>query len=175
MDFGRRHDKIAPEEEKMTDKKEYIQTAAYYIWLDEGCPDGRDIEIWNEAARRYELAHMRPVCTKKECKEPAARSAVFIVSRPAARKETRADARAAFGVKKKPAKKPAAKPAAKKAAVKKPAAKKPAPLKTPAKKPSVKKAPAKKPAAAKAPAKKAVAKKKSIVVKMAPKPSAGKR
>ncbi|MDR3126285.1 MAG: DUF2934 domain-containing protein [Rickettsiales bacterium] len=176
----------------MHNKNEYIRTAAYYIWLDEGCPDGRDAEIWNEAERRYELAHMKPVCTKKECGAPAvARRAVFIVAKPAGPKTTREDVEAAFGVKKKPTPKPAKKKAApapgrqpaKKAPTVKAAAKKPATQKTAAKKPALKK-PAANPASKnitprpallkKAAALKPVVK-KSIVVKMAPKKPSDKK
>jgi cobalamin biosynthesis Mg chelatase CobN len=154
----------------MTNKQEYIQTAAYYIWLEDGCPDGRDVEIWNEAARRYELAHMKPVCTKKECGPVMLKRVSVIVSSPAARQATKADAEAAFGVNKKPAAKKAAKPVAKKSPAKKAAAKKPAvkkAVKPAPKKTAAPKAPAKKAAPKKAPAPKSAVK-KSIVVKMAP-------
>jgi hypothetical protein len=161
----------------MTDKHEYIRTAAYYIWMDEGCPDGHDVEIWNEAARRYELAHMKPVCTKKDCAPTIVKRVAVIVSKPASRKATKADVEAAFGAKKKPAKKSArgkpaksARPAAKravskKATVKKSVVKRPVAATRAAKKTA--RPAAKKPAPRKAPAK-AEIKKKSIIVKMAP-------
>lgn len=32
---------------------EWIETAAYYIWLEEGCPEGRDKEHWNSALQMF--------------------------------------------------------------------------------------------------------------------------
>lgn len=31
----------------------WIETAAYYIWLEEGCPDGKDQEHWDRAYRMF--------------------------------------------------------------------------------------------------------------------------
>ena len=39
----------------MTSKHDYIQEAAYFIWLNRGRPEGQDLEIWNEATKLYEL------------------------------------------------------------------------------------------------------------------------
>lgn len=68
---------------------EYIRVAAYYIWENEGRPQGRDAEIWAMA--------------EKSLKKPAAKKAA---AKPAAKKEP---AKKAAPAKKAPAKKPAAK------------------------------------------------------------------
>ena len=52
-------------------KHDYIQNAAYYIWIERGRPDGQDREIWAEAERRYDLAHVEPVRTKRGGEETA--------------------------------------------------------------------------------------------------------
>lgn len=31
----------------------WIEVAAYYIWLEEGCPHGRDQEHWDRALRQF--------------------------------------------------------------------------------------------------------------------------
>lgn len=36
------------------DALEWIETAAYYYWLQEGCPDGKHLEHWDRA---YQLYH----------------------------------------------------------------------------------------------------------------------
>ncbi len=69
---------------------EYIRVAAYYIWENEGRPQGRDAEIWAMA--------------EKSLKKPAAKKAA---AKPAAKKEPAK--KAAAPAKKAPAKKPAAK------------------------------------------------------------------
>lgn len=66
---------------------EYIRVAAYYIWENEGRPQGRDAEIWAMA--------------EKSLKKPAAKKAA---AKPAAKKEP---AKKAAPAKKAPAKKAA--------------------------------------------------------------------
>lgn len=68
---------------------EYIRVAAYYIWENEGRPQGRDAEIWAMA--------------EKSLKKPAAKKAA---AKPAAKKEP---AKKAAPAKKAPAKKAAPK------------------------------------------------------------------
>lgn len=68
---------------------EYIRVAAYYIWENEGRPQGRDAEIWAMA--------------EKSLKKPAAKKAA---AKPAAKKEP---AKKAAPAKKAPAKKVATK------------------------------------------------------------------
>lgn len=68
---------------------EYIRVAAYYIWENEGRPQGRDAEIWAMA--------------EKSLKKPAAKKAA---AKPAAKKEP---AKKAAPAKKAPAKKAALK------------------------------------------------------------------
>ena len=63
---------------------EYIRVAAYYIWENEGRPQGRDAEIWAMA--------------EKSLKKPAAKKAA---AKPAAKKEP---AKKAAPAKKAPAK-----------------------------------------------------------------------
>ena len=69
---------------------EYIRVAAYYIWENEGRPQGRDAEIWAMA--------------EKSLKKPAAKKAA---AKPVAKKEPAK--KAAAPAKKAPAKKPVAK------------------------------------------------------------------
>lgn len=64
---------------------EYIRVAAYYIWENEGRPQGRDAEIWAMA--------------EKSLKKPAAKKAA---AKPVAKKEP---AKKAAPAKKAPAKK----------------------------------------------------------------------
>jgi hypothetical protein len=53
------HDRIKDEKErKMVSKKEYIEKAAYFIWLNRGCNNGQDRDNWDEACRIYELTHI---------------------------------------------------------------------------------------------------------------------
>ena len=68
---------------------EYIRVAAYYMWENEGRPQGRDAEIWAMA--------------EKSLKKPAAKKAA---AKPAAKKEP---AKKAAPAKKAPAKKAAPK------------------------------------------------------------------
>lgn len=68
---------------------EYIRVAAYYIWENEGRPQGRDAEIWAMA--------------EKSLKKPAAKKAA---AKPATKKEP---AKKAAPAKKAPAKKAATK------------------------------------------------------------------
>ena len=53
----------------MTSKHDYIQEAAYFIWLNRGKPEGQDLEIWDEATKIYELTQevLKPIA-KKEVK-----------------------------------------------------------------------------------------------------------
>lgn len=69
---------------------EYIRVAAYYIWENEGRPQGRDAEIWAMA--------------EKSLKKPAAKKAA---AKPVAKKEPAK--KAAAPAKKAPAKKAALK------------------------------------------------------------------
>jgi hypothetical protein len=32
---------------------DWIETAAYYLWIQEGCPEGRDREHWDQAVQMY--------------------------------------------------------------------------------------------------------------------------
>jgi hypothetical protein len=33
---------------------EWIETAAYYLWLEEGCPDGEHLAHWNRAYNLFQ-------------------------------------------------------------------------------------------------------------------------
>ncbi|MCQ2914453.1 MAG: DUF2934 domain-containing protein [Alphaproteobacteria bacterium] len=46
----------------MTDENE-LREAAYYNWLNKGCPENADVDCWLEA----ENAGVCPCCGKKEC------------------------------------------------------------------------------------------------------------
>ena len=54
----------------MTSKHDYIQEAAYFIWLNRGKPEGQDLEIWDEATKIYELTQqvLRPSVKKVSVK-----------------------------------------------------------------------------------------------------------
>lgn len=32
----------------------WIETAAYYMWIQDGCLDGKDLEHWDRAAQLYD-------------------------------------------------------------------------------------------------------------------------
>ena len=36
-------------------RQEHVQEIAYFMWLNRGKPDGKDLEIWTEAERIYEI------------------------------------------------------------------------------------------------------------------------
>lgn len=37
----------------MNDRERWIASIAYHLWLEEGKPQGRDVEHWLEAERRF--------------------------------------------------------------------------------------------------------------------------
>ena len=50
----------------MVSKKDYIQEAAYFIWLNRGRPENQDLAIWDEATKLYELTHSEEKSESKE-------------------------------------------------------------------------------------------------------------
>lgn len=36
---------------------DWIETAAYYMWLNDGCPDGHHLNHWDKAYRLFRDAH----------------------------------------------------------------------------------------------------------------------
>lgn len=108
--------------EKMTSKHDYIQEAAYFIWLNRGKPEGQDLEIWDEATKIYELTHatistvksVKPVA-KKTVKK-ATKKVAKKVAPKAEKKEVKKTTVKKVATKKAPAKK-AVKPVAKKVEV----------------------------------------------------------
>ena len=83
--------------------EEYIRVAAYYMWKNEGCPEGADQAHWDKAKSELAKAMKNTCCKgedKKECK-----------SKPAETKKAAPAKKAAAPVKKAaaPAKKAAAK------------------------------------------------------------------
>ncbi len=42
------------------DREEKIRELAYLIWLEEGCPSGRDVDHWMKATQRVGLAELVP-------------------------------------------------------------------------------------------------------------------
>lgn len=108
----------------MISKKDYIQEAAYFIWLNRGNPENQDTAIWEEAEKLYELTHAtfstkKKITARKAVKRTVAKKAV--IAKPAIK---------TIAIKKAPAKKVVAK----KAIAAKPAIKKVATRKAPAKK-----------------------------------------
>ena len=104
--------------EKMTSKHDYIQEAAYFIWLNRGKPEGQDLEIWDEATKIYELTHAT-ISTVKSVK-PVAKKAVKKATKKVAKKAEKKEVKKAtvkkVATKKVPSKK-AVKPVAKKVEV----------------------------------------------------------
>lgn len=39
------------------DALKWIETAAYHLWLNEGCPDGHHLDHWDKAYRLYRELH----------------------------------------------------------------------------------------------------------------------
>lgn len=95
----------------MISRNDCIRESAYFIWLGRGCPNGCDIEIWDEACRLYDLADMMGRASGRElAKRPDVKALAH--GRPVPKK-----ARTPWAPKAAPAKAPARKkPAAKKAA-----------------------------------------------------------
>ena len=91
----------------MVSKKDYIQEAAYFIWLNRGRPENQDLAIWDEATKLYELTHSEE---KSESKVVKTKS-----SKKVATKKTPAKKAV---VKKAPAKKVAVKKSAPKTKIK---------------------------------------------------------
>lgn len=42
------------------DREQKIREIAYLIWLEEGCPSGRDVDHWAKATERVTLAEIVP-------------------------------------------------------------------------------------------------------------------
>lgn len=42
------------------DREQKIRETAYLIWLEEGCPSGRDVDHWMKAAERVALSELVP-------------------------------------------------------------------------------------------------------------------
>ena len=97
-------------------KEDHIRVAAYYIWEQEGCPEGKAEECWIKACEQL----LAPKKTSKKktttAAKPVAKPAVKTVAKPAAKVE---------------AKKEPAKPCAKKACAKSAPAKKAKPAGVP--------------------------------------------
>ena len=113
----------------MTSKHDYIQEAAYFIWLNRGRPEGQDLEIWNEATKLYELTQkiITPSFKKAPAKKVAKKAApkkVKAVAPVVKKEEKKPVAKKVASSKKSVAKKTSAKPVVKKVAVKKAPAKK---------------------------------------------------
>lgn len=76
----------------MTDKDiEYIRVAAYYIWENEGRPEGKDAEHWARAAEMLKKAPAKkaaakPAAKKAPAKKATAKPAVKAAAKPAAKK-----------------------------------------------------------------------------------------
>jgi len=47
--------------------EEHIRVAAYYIWQNAGCPQGREKEFWQQACNQ--LFGMNNSCAKTSCKK----------------------------------------------------------------------------------------------------------
>ncbi len=62
------------------DREQKIREIAYLIWLEEGCPSGRDVDHWAKATERVALAEIvpgdaPPVKSAKTAKPKAAAAA----------------------------------------------------------------------------------------------------
>ena len=116
---------------------EYIRVAAYYIWENEGRPEGKSEEIWWKACNQIKNWNCSCKSKKSVAKKAAEKKTVAkatkvavkpaakIVAKPAVKVATKSvSAKPAAKVALKPAAKLSAKPALKAASVKLPAAKK---------------------------------------------------
>lgn len=65
------------------DRDQKIRETAYLIWLEEGCPSGRDVDHWLKACERVALSELvpgdappaKPVKTVKPAAKPKAAAA----------------------------------------------------------------------------------------------------
>lgn len=53
--LSRNSGKVPLYQDMVIEANEWIETAAYYIWLDEGCPEGRDTYHWDQAVQMFLL------------------------------------------------------------------------------------------------------------------------
>lgn len=53
-----------------------VRDAAYFLWLNHGCPCGRDLEFWNLAKQELAEARKAPTSVSSELMEPAAMTAL---------------------------------------------------------------------------------------------------
>ena len=68
---------------------EQIRTAAYYIWEKEGCPEGKDEEIWYKACAQIQAAAKKPA-QKAVTKKAATKVIVKPVNEAGVQKKTQA-------------------------------------------------------------------------------------
>ncbi|MFO0991984.1 MAG: DUF2934 domain-containing protein [Hyphomicrobiales bacterium] len=62
------------------DRDQKIREIAYLIWLEEGCPSGREVDHWLKATERVALAEVVP----GDAPPPAKRAAVKTPAKPKA-------------------------------------------------------------------------------------------
>lgn len=53
------------------DREEQIRKRAYEIWQQEGCPEGRDVDIWQRAERQVEEASAAATVRQPDAEAPA--------------------------------------------------------------------------------------------------------
>ena len=56
------------------DREQKIRETAYLIWMEEGCPSGRDVDHWLKACERVALAEVVPGDAPPPAKPAAAKT-----------------------------------------------------------------------------------------------------
>ena len=64
------------------DRDQKIREVAYLIWLEEGCPSGRDVDHWLKASERVAVADIKPADPPAKPAKPAKSKPASPSSRP---------------------------------------------------------------------------------------------
>jgi hypothetical protein len=68
------------------DREHRIREIAYFIWIEEGCPNGRDQDHWERACERLALLEAAPDLTAKEPAKPAKAKPAPATRKPAGKR-----------------------------------------------------------------------------------------
>lgn len=68
------------------DREHRIREIAYFIWLEEGCPHGRDQDHWERARDRLALLEAAPKPAAKAQAKPAKAKAAPAARKPAGKR-----------------------------------------------------------------------------------------
>lgn len=67
------------------DREDKIREIAYLIWMEEGCPSGRDVDHWLKACDRVAIAEAVPADVPAKTAKPAKPTKVKAAATAAAR------------------------------------------------------------------------------------------